>query len=410
MALPEAEPSPRLMGHRPFALFWWSRVLTIGAYHMQAVAIGWLVYDLTGSALDLGLVGLIQFVPVVVLTLLVGHLADRYDRRLIIRVTQLVNAMAAVLLAAGSYNGWLTREFLFATVFVVGTARAFETPTWLTMLPSLVPPPLIPRAVAGSATANQCAIIGGPALGGLIYAAGPAIVFSVCCVAFAIGLVMLSLVRAKPTVQDRQPLTLKSLFAGVSFIRSRRLLFGVITLDMFAILLGGATALLPIYAKDILGTGPVGLGLLRSAPAVGALVASILLARYPIKHSLGRIMFAAVALFGISTTLFAVSTSFPLSLITLVVLGASDAVSVVIRFALVQVETPDPMLGRVSAINGLFTGTSNTLGDFRAGLTAAWFGTVPSVLIGGIGTIVVALLWMKLFPELREIKEFKTRT
>ena len=410
MALPEAEPSPRLMGQRPFALFWWSRVLTIGAYHMQAVAIGWLVYDLTGSALDLGLVGLIQFVPVVVLTLLVGHLADRYDRRLIIRATQMVNALAAILLAVGSFNGWLTREFLFAIVFVVGTARAFETPTWLTMLPSLVPPPLIPRAVAGSATANQCAIIGGPALGGLIYAAGPAIVFSVCCVAFVIGLVMLSLVQAKPTVQDRQPLTLKSLFAGVGFIRSRRLLFGVITLDMFAILLGGATALLPIYTKDILGTGPVGLGLLRSAPAVGALVASILLARYPIKHSLGRIMFAAVALFGISTTLFAVSTSFPLSLITLVVLGASDAVSVVIRFALVQVETPDPMLGRVSAINGLFTGTSNTLGDFRAGLTAAWFGTVPSVLIGGIGTIVVALLWMKLFPELRDIKEFKTRT
>jgi len=278
------------------------------------------------------------------------------------------------------------------------------------MLPSLVPPPLIPRAVAGSATANQCAIIGGPALGGLIYAAGPAVVFSVCCVAFVIGFTMLSLVRANPTVQERQPLTLKSLFAGVSFIRSRRLLFGVITLDMFAILLGGATALLPIYAKDILGTGPVGLGLLRSAPAVGALVASILLARYPIKHSLGRIMFAAVALFGISTTLFAVSTSFTLSLITLVVLGASDAVSVLIRFGLVQVETPDPMLGRVSAINGLFTGTSNTLGDFRAGLTAAWFGTVPSVLIGGIGTIVVALLWMKLFPELRDIKEFKTRT
>ena len=398
------------MGHRPFALFWWSRVLTIGAYHMQAVAIGWLVYDLTGSAFDLGLVGLIQFVPVVVLTLLIGHLADRYDRRVIIRCSQLVNALVAVTLAVGSINGWLSREFLFVAVFVAGTARAFEIPTWLTLLPALVPPPMIPRAVAGSATANQCAIIGGPALGGLIYAAGPGIVFSVCGAAFAIGLVLLSLVQGKPTVQDRQPLTLQSLFAGVGFIRSRRLLLGVITLDMFAVLLGGATALLPIYAKDILGTGPVGLGLLRSAPAVGALVASIMLARYPITHSLGRVMFAAIALFGISTTLFAISTSFPLSLLTLVVLGASDAVSVVIRFALVQVETPDAMLGRVSAINGLFTGTSNTLGDFRAGLTAAWFGTVPSVLIGGIGTIVVALLWMKLFPELRDIKEFKPRT
>ena len=410
MSTTELESSPSLMGHRPFALFWWSRVLTIGAHHMQAVAIGWLVYDLTGSAFDLGLVGLIQFVPVVGLTLIIGHLADRYDRRLIIRTTQLVNALAAALLAVGSYKGWLTREFLFAAIFVVGTARAFETPTWLTMLPSLVPPPMIPRAVAGSATANQCAIIGGPALGGLIYAAGSSVVFTVCCAAFVVGLILLSLVNAKPTLPDRKPLTFESLFAGVAFIGSRRMLLGVISLDLFAVLLGGATALLPVYAKDILGTGPVGLGLLRSAPAVGALVASIVLARYPITHSLGKIMFAAVGLFGISTTLFAVSTSFPLSLITLVVLGASDAVSVVIRFALVQTETPDAMLGRVSAINGLFTGTSNTLGDFRAGATAAWFGTVPSVLIGGIGTIVVALMWMKLFPELRDVKEFKTRT
>jgi MFS family permease len=213
-------------------------------------------------------------------------------------------------------------------------------------------------------------------------------------------------IRAGLPVGERKPLTFESLFAGVGFIRDRRVLFGIISLDLFAVLLGGATALLPIFAKDILGTGPWGLGLLRSAPAIGALIASVILTRYSITHSLGRVMFACVALFGAATVVFGLSTSFVLSLAALTVLGAADAVSVVIRFALVQVETPDAMLGRVSAINSLFTGTSNTLGDFRAGLMAAWFGAVASVLIGGIGTLLVTLIWMRLFPELLAIKDF----
>jgi MFS family permease len=396
-----------LLEQRSFVLFWWSRLASVCAFHMQGVAIGWQVYELTGSAFYLGLVGLIQFVPVVLLTVLIGHVADRYNRLRIVRVSLCVNVLASALLGLGSLQGWLTKEYLFAIVFVVATARAFETPTWQAIIPGLVPQSLLPRAIAGSTSAGQTAVISGPALGGLIYAASPSLVYALCTCLFATAVLFMTLIRAELPVQSRRPLTFETLFAGVGFIRDRRLLLGVISLDLFAVLLGGATALLPIFAKDILGTGPWGLGLLRSAPAVGALAASVILTRYSINHALGRIMFACVALFGVATIVFGLSTSFPLSLAALVVLGASDAVSIVIRFALVQVETPDALLGRVSAINSLFTNTSNTLGDFRAGLMAASFGAVASVLIGGIGTIVVALIWMRLFPELREINRFE---
>ena len=367
-------PAPALIEQRPFVLFWWSRLASVGAFHMQGVAIGWQVYDLTGSAFDLGLVGLIQFVPVVVLTFPIGHIIDRYNRHLIIRLSLGVSTLAAALLAIGSLSGWLTKEFLFAIVFVVATARAFETPTWQAIIPGLVPQALVPRAIAASASASQAAVICGPALGGLIYAAAPLAVYLLCTSFFLLALMLMVAIRAGLPVLERKPLTFESLFAGVTFIRDRRVLLGIISLDLFAVLLGGATALLPIFAKDILATGPWGLGFLRSAPAVGALAASIILTRHPITHGLGKIMFACVALFGAATLIFGLSTSFALSLAALVVLGASDAVSVVIRFALVQVETPDAMLGRVSAINSLFTGTSNTLGDFRAGLMASWFG------------------------------------
>jgi MFS family permease len=399
--------TPRLMEQRPFVLFWWSRLASVGAFHMQGVAIGWQVYDLTGSAFDLGLVGLIQFVPVVLLTFPIGHVVDRYNRHLIIRLSLGVTTLATAMLALGSAMGWLTKEFLFAIVFVVATARAFETPTWQAIIPGLVPQRLVPRAIASAASAGQAAVICGPALGGLVYAVDPLAVYVLCTASFLAALVLLMAIRAGLPVGERKPLTFETLFAGVTFIRNRRVLFGIISLDLFAVLLGGATALLPIFAKDILGTGPWGLGLLRSAPALGALVASVILTRYPINHSLGRVMFACVGLFGAATVVFGLSTWFPLSLVALTVLGAADAVSVVIRFALVQVETPDQMLGRVSAINSLFTGTSNTLGDFRAGLMAAWFGAVTSVLVGGIGTLLVALIWMRLFPELLAIKRFE---
>ncbi len=266
MPTPLAAPSPALARHRPFALFWCARVAGTIAYQMQAVAIGWQIYDLTGSALDLGLVGLVQFVPVVLLALVVGHVADRHDRRRVVRACQLAEALAAAALAAGSAAGWLTEHAIFAIVLVIGTARAFELPALHALVPGLVPPGLFARAVAGSASANQLAIITGPALGGLIYAAGPAVVYAAAGALFLGAGVLVSLIRAAPT-RAAGAATLASLFAGLAFIRSRPALLGAISLDLFAVLLGGATALLPIYARDILHSGPWGLGLLRSAPA-----------------------------------------------------------------------------------------------------------------------------------------------
>jgi MFS family permease len=407
MSVPSAAASLPLMRHRSFAFFWAARVASTAAVQMQAVAIGWQVYELTGSAFDLGLVGLVQFVPVVLLAMVVGHVADRYERRLVVRFCEIVEGLAAITLAVGSAGGWLTKEVIFAIVFVIGSARAFELPTMHALVPGLVPQALFPRAVAGSATANQIAIISGPALGGLLYLAGPTVVYETCSALFFLASLLISLIRLDRPSVERKKLGLASLFAGVAFIRCRLAILGVISLDLFAVLLGGATALLPIYARDIFATGPVGLGLLRAAPAVGALAAVLFLSRHPLERYVGRIMFAAVGIFGLATMVFAVSTFLPLSLAALVVLGASDSISVVIRFSLVQTETPDEMRGRVSAVNSMFIGTSNTLGEFESGVTAAWLGTIPAVLLGGIGTIVVALIWMRLFPSLARVENFK---
>ena len=397
--------STSLRRQRSFVLFWCARVAATSAFQMQAVAIGWQIYDLTGSALDLGLVGLVQFVPVVVLALVVGHVADRYDRRLVVRVAQLVEAAATVALAIGSAEGWLSIPAIFAIVFVAGTARAFELPTMHALVPGLIPPPLFSRAVAGSTSANQAAVVLGPAIGGLLYAVGPTVVYLTCTALFLVASVLVtSIRRIEVPARSREPFELVSLFAGFAFIRDRRELVGVVTLDLFVILLGGAVALLPIYARDILRVGPEGLGVLRSASAVGALASSILLSRYPLRRHVGRILFAAVTCFGVATAAFAVSTSLELSLVALALCGASDAVSVVIRFSLVQIRTPSEMRGRVSSVNSLFVGASNTLGDFEAGVTAAWFGAVPAVLIGGVGAVLVALVWLRLFPELAAIE------
>lgn len=398
-----------VLRHRPFAFFWCARVLTTMARQMQAVAVGWLVYDLTHSALALGLVGLVQFVPTVLLALAVGHVADRYDRRLVLRVSQTVAGLAAATLALGSVGGWLTRDVIFVAIFVIGAARAFEAPTLHAIVPGLVPPELFSRAIALSASAHQTAVIVGPAIGGLIYLAGPTVAFATCSAFFILASVFVALIRIERPPAKREPLNIETLFAGVAFIRKHPALFGAISLDLFAMLLGGATALLPIYARDILMIGPWGLGLLRSAPAVGAISASVFLARHPLERRVGWIMFAAVASFGCATIVFAVSMSFWLSLAALAVLGASDSVSVVIRQSLVQLETPDGMRGRVSAVHSLFVGTSNTLGEFESGVTAAWFGTVPAVLIGGIGTLLVVLLWVRLFPELTRFKSLAAR-
>jgi MFS family permease len=402
---PLPSPSPGLLQQRPFVLFWLARLhVTIG-YQMLALVIGWQVYEITNSALDLGLVGLIQFVPAVLLTLLIGHSADRYDRRLIIRVAQGTYAVAALAITVAMLTGTLGRDLLFGAVFLIGSARAFEVPTGSALVPALVPPQLISRAVAAWTSANQTAVICGPALGGLVYAVKPMFVTVLCVAFFVTAIALVSLIRPRQTAEKREPPTFSAVLAGIRYLFTRRRLLGVVTLDLFVVLLGSVTALLPIYARDILQVGPI--GLLRSAPAVGALTTAIVLSRHPIERHIGRKMFAAVAIYGLATIVFGVSTWFPLSLFALAVLGASDAVSIVVRFSLVQIETPDAMRGRVSAINYLFVGSSNTLGDFESGAVAAWLGTVPAVLLGGIGSLLVAGSWMLLFPNLRRIDRYE---
>lgn len=402
-----AAPSSGLIGQRPFVLFWLARLASTMGYQMLALTIGWQVYEITNSAFDLGLVGLIQFVPAVILTLLIGHAADRYDRRLIVRAAHGVYALAAVMITTALLAGVLSRNLLFAAVFIIGCARAFEMPTAHALAPTLVPSALISRAVAAWTSANQTAVICGPALGGLLYALSPVLIGLICLIFFACSITLVSLVRARVRALPRDPPTFASVLAGFHYIRSRRRLLGVITLDLFVVILGGATALLPIYARDILAVGPVGLGLLRSAPAVGALITSIILSRHPVERHIGRKLFSVVGLFGVTTIVFGLSTSFPISLLALAILGASDAVSIVIRFSLVQIETPDEKRGRVSAINYLFVGSSNTLGEFESGLVAAWLGAVPSVVIGGLGSLLVAGVWMVLFADLRRIDRYE---
>jgi MFS family permease len=401
MPAPAAPPS--LMQHRAFAQFWCARTATVVAYQMQAVAVGWQIYDLTGRAFDLGLVGLVQFIPVVLMAPLVGQAADRFDRRAVARASQILKAVAAAVLALGTAGGWLDRDAILAIMFLTGSARAFETPTMHTLVPALVPPRLLPRAIAASASANQTAVICGPALGGLIYGFGPTTVYAICTAVFAAASVLVSLLPATPRSGERLPVSFATVFAGFAYVRRQPLLLGAISLDMFAVVLGGVTALLPIYARDILDTGAWGLGLLRSAPAVGALAISVFLARYGFDRRTGTVLFAAVAVYGLSIIVFALSASLVVSIVALAIYGAADALSVVIRQTLVQTRTPNDMLGRVMAVNSMATGTSGTLGEFRAGAVAAAFGAVPSVLIGGIGALVVALLWMRLFPALRRI-------
>ncbi len=394
-----------LLRHRPFALFWSARVCSSFAYQMQSVAIGWLVYQLTGSAFDLGLVGLAQFLPVALLTLVVGHVADRYNRRRIVACCQLAEAAAGAALALGTAAGVLGVTGVFAIVALIGAARAFESPTLSALMPGLVGAARLQQASAWSASANQTATILGPALGGLLYAAGAPIPFGLAAALFLLASTLVFAIRLERPLPPKEAPTLHSVFGGIHFIWDNPAVLGAISLDLFAVLLGGATALLPIYAHDILHTGSWGLGILRAAPAVGALTMSVLLARRPLRRHAGRIMFGAVIVFGVATAIFAVSRSLPLSLAALVVLGAADVVSVVIRFALVQMRTPDAMRGRVSAVNMLFIGTSNQLGEFESGTTAALLGVVPAALLGGLGTIAVALLWMRWFPALRKVDE-----
>jgi len=404
--MPEPSPGqPRpiaqsLLAHPGFLEFWGARVASGFAFQMVSVAVGWQVYALTHRALDLGLIGLVQFIPSVAFALPAGHVADRYERKRIVLVCQAVEGLAMGLLALGTLLGWFGETSILAILFMIGVAKAYEFPTTQALMPSLVPASLLPRAAAASASAMQTAMIAGPALGGFLYLAGADVVYGLASLmCFGAVALMWRLRTERPPVK-REPATLKTVFAGIGFIRQRPVILGAISLDLFAVLLGGATALLPIFARDLLHTGPWGLGLLRAAPAVGALLMGFWLARYPLERRVGYTMFYSVAGFGLATLVFALSTSFLLSLAALFLLGALDMVSMVIRAALVQLDTPDAMRGRVSAVNAIFINTSNQLGEFESGLTAQWFGAVPATLIGGIGTLLVVALWMAWFPEL----------
>ncbi len=399
--------SSRLREHPQFVRLWFVRLCSTLGYQMMVVAIGWKVYAITGDAFDLGLVGLIQFVPAVVFTLLIGHLTDRYARRTILRGAQTTMGAAAALLIVVFLDPTPSVGLLFAAVFLIGTARAFESPASQSLVPAVVPTALLSRATAAWASSNQTGISCGPAAGGLIYAFEPVLVPALALILFGAAITLVTLIQIERRPPLREPPSLSSVLAGFRYVRQRPRLLGVITLDLFVALLGGVTALLPIYARDILLAGPVGLGLLRSAPALGALATTVLLSHIPLERRLGITMFAVVALFGLATMLFAVSTWLPLSMLALAVLGAADSVSVVIRFTLVQIETPDAMRGRVSAINYLFVNTSNTLGEFESGLIASWLGAVPSAFIGGLGSLLVAAIWMMIFPDLRRLDRFQ---
>ncbi|KUE87938.1 MFS transporter [Cupriavidus necator] len=384
-----------------FRRYWFARLCTTIGYQIFTVAVGWQMYDLTRDPLMLGMVGLVQFLPSVVLILMSGHVADRFDRRRIVRTCQAIEALLAAGMAVASLSGWIDSHHIFVFVALIGATRAFETPTLQALLPSVVTPRQLPRAVALASSAGQAAIIIGPAIGGFAYVAGPGVVYGLSATLFAIAAVLVSGITLRQAAQRlTAPVSVRTVFAGFAYIRSRPVLLGAISLDLFAVLLGGAVALLPIYARDILHTGPWGLGLLRSSPAVGALVMALWLARHPLNRRAGRIMFGAVALFGVATVVFGVSTWLPLSMVALVVLGASDMISVVVRSTLVQLDTPDDMRGRVGAVNSVFIGASNQLGEFESGVTAALLGPVGAVILGGVGTLLVVALWMRLFPAL----------
>jgi len=391
-----------------------ARVSGGGANQMLMVALGWQMYDLTGSAWQLGLVGLAQFLPALLLTLPAGHLVDQHDRRRLLAASLALQGAVALCLAPASVQGWVSAPLILALSVVLGMARALQMPSQQALLPSLVPPTLLARAVAAASSTMQAAIIAGPALGGALYALGPwlapdkaaathwgaALVYAVCLLLLAASIAAVLSIRHRPTPRRKASPGFAELTAGLRFIWNRPVVLGAISLDLFAVLLGGATALLPVFARDILHTGPEGLGLLRSAPALGALAIGLALARLPIERHAGRLLLGAVAVYGCATLGFALAGSFWLAFAALAIGGAADMFSVVIRQSLVQLETPDEMRGRVGAVNSVFIGASNQLGEFESGATAALLGPVGSVLLGGFGTLAVVALWWRLFPAL----------
>ena len=386
---------------------WFARLSSTAAQQMLMVAVGWQMYELTNSAWDLGLVGLYQFAPALLFTLVAGHAADRLHRGRIIALCLLAQAVAALVLVAatsgwGQDGQWLSRELLLGISLLLGLARAFQMPAQQALAPLLVPQAMLPRATAFNSAGTEVAVIGGPALGGLVFIAGAVAVYGLCLALLLLASLLALTLRYRHVPPAHEPVTLDSVLAGLTFVWRSKLLLGAVSLDLFAVLLGGATALLPIFAKDILQVGPWGLGLLRAAPAVGALLMSLALTRWSMDSRVGHKLMAAVAIYGLCMLVFGLSTHFLLSLFVLAISGAADMVSVVIRMTLIQLETPDHMRGRVSAVNSIFIGASNQLGEFESGATAEWFGPVGSVVMGGVGTLLVAAAWLRLFPALSQ--------
>lgn len=393
--------------HPDFVLFEIARFLIVAAVEMQAVAVGWQVYDITHRALDLGLVGLAQFLPGILLFLVSGHASDRFERRKVLSACYMGYALCSGLLLFLVESGIHSVNPIYAVLILLGIVRSFNGTASRSILPQLVPEEHFANAVAWNATTFQAATILGPSVGGILYALfkGPSAVYGTAMFTAVGALLSMFRIKTRQQARRREPISVKTILAGLHFIWREKLVLGAISLDLFAVLLGGAVALLPLYAREILHTGPWGLGLLRTAPGVGAAVMAIALAHRPLRGRLGPTLLWSVAGFGICTIIFGVSRSLVLSMVALVCLGAADMVSVIIRATLVQLRTPDEMRGRVMAVDMAFIGTSNELGQFESGLTAQWFGAVPAVVLGGAGTLAVIALWAWGFPELRRAGE-----
>ena len=394
---------------RDFRAFWTAKLAGTLAQMMMVVVIGWQVYDVARETMNereaafwLGMVGLAQFLPLFGLTLVVGYVADRIDRRWIVRASLTLELACAFALAVMAARDAVTLPSLFVVAALLGVGRAFASPALSALAPNLVPPSLLPTAIAWNSIGWQVGAIGGPPLGGYLYAVDPVAPYAAAVVLLAAALVSMFVIRPvpRPAIEPGQS-PYRAIVDGIRYVRANRIVLGAISLDLFAVLLGGATAMLPIYARDVLHVGPEGLGHLRAAPAVGAALTAFFLTRRPLSSRVGYKMFAGVAMFGLATVVFGLSRDLWLSLAALALLGAADMVSVYVRSSLIQIHTPDAMRGRVSAVSMLFISASNELGEFESGLAAAWFGPVQAVVIGGIGAIIVTLLWAWRFPELR---------
>ncbi|WP_308922711.1 MFS transporter [Janthinobacterium sp. J1-1] len=395
-----------VLRHRNFAFYLSARVLGTLAVQMQSVAIGWQVYQMTGSLFDLGLIGLAQFAPFLLLILPAGHIADRYNRRNIIAWCLTAQLACALALLAFTMTGLSIVWPVFAVLVLFGSARAFMMPATQAVLVNMVPKESFSRALALSSSSSHIAIILGPTLGGLLYIFGPKVVYLISSALLVLSVLLMRATTPAPQVVKREPVSWSTLLEGLHFVWSRPIMLGAISLDLFAVLFGGATALLPALAHDVLHIGPTGLGLLRTAPGMGAAVCSIALAFYPITRRVGAWMFGGVAVFGLGTIVLGSTGTFLVALVALFLMGIGDMVSVYIRHLLVQYETPDEIRGRVSAVNSVFIGASNELGEFESGVTAGWFGLVRAVLFGGAATLAVTGIWAMLFPVLSRMDRF----